>query len=63
MSENLRVREIKVLLHDAERLSEDFPEACLTTLRKLWEASILELGGRYVWPDAYIWNIVKFVLQ
>ena len=47
MNENLRVREIKVLLHDAERLSEDFPEACLTTLRKLWEASILELGERY----------------
>ena len=39
MNENLRVREVKVLLHDAERLSEDFPEACLTTRRKLGKAS------------------------
>ena len=38
-----RMNEISTLLYDAERLSKEFPDAGLATLRKLWEVSVIEL--------------------
>jgi len=53
MVDHPRMNEISTLLYDAERLSKEFPDAGLATLRKLWEVSVIELGERY--------NIIEFI--